>query len=75
MTGVTAVAVLLVAPGVVYALRYVGWLPRPRNEGSVAVASQPAASRIAGPEPDTAAGRPPALNLAWVEAAAPDGTA
>jgi hypothetical protein len=72
MTGVKAVAVLLIAAGVFYAPMYVRWPARSRSNASVA--TEAAAGRIVGPEPEPAAGPPWALTLAWVEAAAPDGT-
>ena len=74
MSAVKAVVVLLIATGVVCALRYLGWLPGSRTRTSAVAAGEPPASRIAGPEPDTTAGRPPALTPAWVDAAAPDGS-
>lgn len=67
MTWVGALAVLLIVLGVVYTLVSARWLPASRHGTSAALATEPAASRIAGSEPTTAAGLPRPLTLAWVE--------
>jgi|GEM_PF-2376623 len=67
MTGVQKLGVLLIALGLLYALLYVAWLRRSRQEPPAAdrlsgtTATEPAAGPIAGPERPSAAGQPPAL--------------
>jgi hypothetical protein len=72
VSGVKTIAVLAVASGAVAAMRYLRWLPGSRTRASLALCRGSVAGPIAGPAPDNAAGRPPALTLAWVGALAPD---
>ena len=69
MTGVQKVGVLLIAMGLLYALLYVGWLRRSREDAPVAgmLSGKAATDPAAGPEQRSASGSPRALTLAWVE--------